>query len=87
MANQEEQTELEKQYQCSAWSHRFPSSDQVLEHHIEFVQKQSKLAREKIAYETIYYGSGTNENFDLFGTNLPDGLLSLILLSFYFSII
>ncbi|KAJ6649722.1 Kynurenine formamidase [Pseudolycoriella hygida] len=62
---------LDKEYSPSMWSRRFSTGDKVLEFHVNFVTEESRRVREKFKYETISYGTKVNENFDIFGVDLP----------------
>ncbi len=42
---------------------------------LQFVFVESSRVRNTFKYETIFYGTKTNENFDVFGIDLPLGKL------------
>lgn len=65
--------DFEKEYSPSLWSKRFESGDEVISNHVRFVKNESDRIRATISYETLAYGTEPSENFDLFGTDLPDG--------------
>jgi hypothetical protein len=66
--------ELEKQYSPSEWSERFPNATDVINYHLNFVEKASAEARQLIPNQlNVKYGESDAECYDIYGTNLPKG--------------
>jgi hypothetical protein len=65
--------DLEKEYSPSRWTKRFASSNEVLNHHIQFITSSSDSARNEIPNQlNVKYGDAEAENYDIYGTNLSD---------------
>ncbi|CAH2100146.1 unnamed protein product [Euphydryas editha] len=68
-----EDIDLEREYSPSMWSTRFPSAQEVLQHHVNFVTTESEAAINNIPHKLeIEYGSTPGQKLDIFGTDLPD---------------
>ncbi|XP_063831807.1 kynurenine formamidase isoform X1 [Ostrinia nubilalis] len=65
--------DLELEYSPSKWSRRFPSSQEVLQHHVKFVAEASDVATNTVPHKLeIEYGSTPGQKLDILGTDLPD---------------
>ncbi|XP_035778599.1 kynurenine formamidase-like [Anopheles albimanus] len=63
----------EKQYSPSAWSVRFETPAEVINHHVQFVKEVSDANREAMTTKLdIDYGSGEREKVDIYGEDLPE---------------
>jgi len=62
---------LDKEYSPSLWSTRFSNGNDVIQFHKKIVTEESNRVRDTFKYETIFYGTQSNENFDIYGINLP----------------
>nr|XP_026484607.1 kynurenine formamidase isoform X1 [Vanessa tameamea] len=68
-----ENMDLEREYSPSMWSTRFPSAQEVLQHHINFVTTASEVVVNNIPHKLeIEYGSTPGQKLDILGTDLPD---------------
>ncbi|XP_049886957.1 kynurenine formamidase [Pectinophora gossypiella] len=68
-----EDIELEREYSPSMWSRRFPTAQEVLQHHLNFVTAESEAVTNTIPHKLeIEYGSTPGQKLDILGTDLPD---------------
>ncbi|XP_037051522.1 kynurenine formamidase-like isoform X2 [Bradysia coprophila] len=60
-----------KEFTTQAWSRRFLNGLNVQALHVEFATKESQRVQSVFQYETISYGANSNENYDIYGVDLP----------------
>lgn len=66
--------DLEKEYSPSIWNKRFNSGNEVINFHMKFVEEKTKESRKQFKCDlNIFYGTGTNEKYDLYHNDLPNG--------------
>ncbi|XP_053696043.1 kynurenine formamidase [Sabethes cyaneus] len=62
----------EKEYSPSEWNRRFPSAEQVIEYHVQFVTEVSDQYRRELKCTlNVAYGPGKHEKIDIYGDDLP----------------
>ncbi|GBP79291.1 Kynurenine formamidase [Eumeta japonica] len=65
--------DLDREYSPSAWSRRFDSAQEVIQHHIKFVTDASEDAANSMPHKLeIEYGPTPGQRLDIFGTDLPN---------------
>ncbi|XP_026314689.1 kynurenine formamidase isoform X2 [Hyposmocoma kahamanoa] len=68
-----ETIDLDREYTPSKWSQRFPTFQEVLQHHLNFVTAASEEATNNIPHKLeIEYGPTPGQKLDILGTDLPD---------------
>ncbi|XP_072936280.1 kynurenine formamidase-like isoform X2 [Epargyreus clarus] len=71
--------DVEKEYQPHMWSTRFPTPEDVIQQHTDFITAESKRATESIPHELdVKYGTSEDQKLDIFGTDLPDDAAILV---------
>ncbi|KAL5277828.1 AFMID family protein [Megaselia abdita] len=60
--------DLVKEYSPSQWSKKFPDGKACINHHIEFVTKETELSRQKYPKSklNILYGTSPRESYDVY---------------------
>lgn len=66
-------SELDKEYALSLWGKRYPTGNEALKAHWNFIKINTAKAKETFKNETLSYDTGTMEVLDIYGTDLPNG--------------